>query len=378
MPEGTRLTPRSEADGRGEVVESAQFLPGETGAAEVPVSGRAQVAGLQEVEVADDRSGTEVEHLVDRGLDLGGIDRLGAEGLDEDAHGVGDADGVGDLHLAPARRTGGDHVLGHPSGGVGGGPVNLGGVLAAEGASTVTSHAAVGVDDDLASRQSAVALRTTGHEASRRVDEDVVVIVGELLRDHRGDDLLDHVRPDNRVAVDAVLVLGAQHDVADRDGHTVLVLEGDLGLAVGAQVGHLTVVADVGESLGQPMGGPDRQRHEIGGLVAGEPEHHPLVAGSLAVEVVLDGVLRSRLLGGVDALGDVTALVVDRDDHPAGVTVETGARVVVSDVLEGLADDARDLDVGRGGDLPGHHAQTGGHHGLAGDATTRVLGEDLE
>ena len=47
------------------------------------------------------------------------------------------------------------------------------------------------------------------HELAGRVDVDVVVVVGELLGDDRADDLLDQVGADDRVAVDAVLVLGA-------------------------------------------------------------------------------------------------------------------------------------------------------------------------
>ena len=41
-----------------------------------------------------------------------------------------------------------------------------------------------------------------------------------------------------------------------------------------------------GQPAGEPVGQRDRQRHELGGLVAGEAEHQALVAGALLVELV--------------------------------------------------------------------------------------------
>ena len=78
-----------------------------------------------------------------------------------------DADRVRDLHLAALRDAGGHDVLGHVTRRVGGRAVHLRGVLAAERAATVTGHAAVGVDDDLAAGEPAVGVRTTELEVAR-------------------------------------------------------------------------------------------------------------------------------------------------------------------------------------------------------------------
>ncbi len=95
-----------------------------------------------------------------------------------------------------------------------------------------------------------------------------------------------------------------------RDRLAVDVLDGDLALAVGAEP-VVRLPADVGEPLGEQVRVGDRRRHQLGGLVAGVAEHHPLVAGAL---------LLLRL--GVDAAGDVRRLPLDRDQHAAGVAVE--------------------------------------------------------
>src|SRR5205807_7667514 len=122
--------------------------------------------GAAQVEVADDGRGAEVEDLFDHGRDVEGVDSLGAEGLDHDRHGPGHADGVGDLDLAAPGRLRGHHVLGHPPGRVGGGAVDLAGVLARERAAAVTGRAPVGVDDDLAPGQAGVGVGPAQLEAT--------------------------------------------------------------------------------------------------------------------------------------------------------------------------------------------------------------------
>ena len=121
----------------------------------------------QQVEVADDRGRAQVEDLEHGLLDLLVGDDAGAEGLDEDADRGGLADGVGDLRLAAAGEARGDDVLGDPAHGVGRGAVDLRRVLAGEGAAAVAGHAAVGVDDDLATGQAGVAHRAADDEACR-------------------------------------------------------------------------------------------------------------------------------------------------------------------------------------------------------------------
>ncbi len=104
---------------------------------------------------------------------------------------LGDADRVGQLHFAAVGQSGGDDVLGDVPGHVGGAAVDLGRVLAAEGPAAVPAPAAVGVDDDLAARQAAVAVRTADHEAPGRVDVVGDLAVDQLRRQQRLDDLLD-------------------------------------------------------------------------------------------------------------------------------------------------------------------------------------------
>ena len=154
-----------------------------------------------------------------------------------------------------------------------------------------------------------------------------------------------------------------------------VVLDGDLGLAVGTEVRERPVLAHRGELLGEALRDHDRQRHEHVGVVAGVAEHQALVAGALLVHRVHRA--GARLVAGVDALGDVAGLAADRDHDAAGLAVEALLGRVVADLEDPLADDLLDVDVAGGGDLTGHDDEAGREQRLDGDAAVLVLPQHL-
>ncbi len=175
-----------------------------------------------------------------------------------------------------------------------------------------------------------------------------------------------------RVQVDVGGVLGGDDDRVEPDGLVAVVLDGDLGLAVRAQVGQHAGLAHLGEPAGQPVGQRDRQRQQLGGVGVGVAEHQALVAGALAGDLVLGG-LDAALVGGVHALGDVGGLRADRHVHAARGAVEALGRGVVADLEDLVPHERGDVDVGAGGDLAGHVHLTGGHQRLHRDPAARVL-----
>ena len=124
-----------------------------------------------------------------------------------------DADGVGELHLALMGEAGRDDVLGDPARGIRGGSVDLGAVLAGEGAAAMATHAAVGVDDDLAAGETGVAHRAADDKAAGGVDVNVRIAPGDVdLGENRGDDVLDDVGLDDVHALDVRVMLGGDDD----------------------------------------------------------------------------------------------------------------------------------------------------------------------
>ena len=203
----------------------------------------------------------------------------------------------------------------------------------------------------------------------------VVRRVDVVLLEHRVDDVLLDVDGELRLEIDALFVLARDDDRLDAYGLVVIVvLDGDLGLAVRTQVGQRAVLAHGGQLLGQAVGDRDRQRHELGGLVARVTEHESLVAGALGVERV-DRRADAGLFGPVDALGDVGALRVEGDLHGAGLSVEALDRRVVTDLEHPVAGDASDVDVRLRGDLAADQHHAGRHERLRRNAALGVLGE---
>ena len=152
-------------------LELLRLLPGEAlVGTEVAVLGGLKVDGAVEAELADDDTGTEVEVVADDLNELLIGPLAGAVGVDEDGEGLGNANGVRELDEAAASEAGVDKGLCDPAGGVGRRTVNLGEVLAGEGASTVGTPTTVGVDDDLTTGKTSIALRTTDDEAARGLD----------------------------------------------------------------------------------------------------------------------------------------------------------------------------------------------------------------
>ncbi len=330
----------------------------------MPVGGGAGVDRTLQVEHLEDAERAQIEDLTDDVGELAVVDLAGAEGLEHHGGRLGHADGVGELDLALVGETGGDDVLGHVACRIGGGTVDLGRVLAGERATTVTGHAAVGVDDDLAPGQAAVTEGAAGDEPPGRVDVELRVAVQPLGRQHRLDDVLHHRLVDLLLG-DVVVVLGGQHHgVTARDPAGVVVGKGDLALGVGTQPGERAVLAQLRVLAHQAVGEVDRRGHEGVGLVARVAEHQALVAGAL--------ILRAA---AVDALVDVLGLCAERVEHRAGGVVEALLGAVVADLGDRVAHDLLDVHGGRGLGLAGdqHHARLG--DGLGGDARLRVLGE---
>ena len=240
----------------------------------------------------------------------------------------------------------------------------------------MASHATVGVDDDLATSESGVAHRAADLEATGRVDQQAEVSrldveVGELGAYH---ELLD-IGSQQRRKVDVGGVLRRHNDRVEAHGLVVVVvLDGDLSLAIRTQVGDRPVLANLGQTTREVVREVNRERHQLGGVVARVAEHQALVAGALLVEVVdsLAGAVLERV---VDALGDVGALRADRHADATRRAVETLLARVIADLEDRVAHDAGDVDPPGGGHLARDVHLTGRDEGLDGDAALGVLFE---
>src|SRR5215510_8964566 len=94
----------------------------------------------------------------------------GAERIHQNAHWLGDSDRVSELNFASLRKSRRYNVLCNMACHVGSGTINLCRILAAECTTTVTAHAAVGIDDNLSPSQAGVSHRPSNDETPCGID----------------------------------------------------------------------------------------------------------------------------------------------------------------------------------------------------------------
>ena len=220
-----------------------------------------------------------------RAFELGFVDLAGAVQIDVDRQRLGDADRVGELQRAAVGEAGGDDVLGEIARGVGGRAVDLGRVLAGEGAAAMRRRAAVGVDDDLAAGEAAVAVGTADEELAGRVD------VPDRLR---GDPALRQRLERRKGSTIVAHVVGGE--IVDRDAgarrrsasprpacRSRSAPSPGSWRRARAACSRLPACARFARCFEDLVGVVDRRRHQLRRLAAGVAEHDALVARALVL-----------------------------------------------------------------------------------------------
>jgi hypothetical protein len=227
----------------------------------------------------------------------------------------------------------------------------------------VGTHAAIGVDDNFAAGDPAVADRAADNKAAGGVDEIFCILVDHVFRQDWLDDFFHHAFLEVFI-IHFRAVLGRQDNGLNPLGLIIFIFNGDLALGIGPQPGQAAVFTDLGLPFHESVGIGNGHGHQDLGFRTGIPEHQPLVAGPL-VQVQAGSL--------VNAHGNIGGLFVNGGQHRARLPVEAHVRGVIADTLDGFPDDLRHIHPGRGGDFAGNKRHTGGDHGLAGDPCLGVL-----
>ena len=130
----------------------------------MPILSGLAVNRLREIQLLDNDAGPKVKVLVNDVHQLVAGLVAGAIGLNEDAEGLGDTDGIGKLHERAAGEAAVNDGFGDPAGKIGSRAVYLAVVFAGESTSAVGTPATVGVDNDLAAGETGITLRTADDE----------------------------------------------------------------------------------------------------------------------------------------------------------------------------------------------------------------------
>ncbi|KAL4273017.1 hypothetical protein GQ457_13G023280 [Hibiscus cannabinus] len=226
----------------------------------------------------------------------------------------------------------------------------------------------VRVDDDLSSREPGITVRTTDDETARWVEVENGFLIEVLLGDDRFDYVLLQIGGD-LVVGHGLVVLSGDEDGVDTNGNhgafIVVILDGDLSLAVGSEPRAGPVFADVGEASTELGGQNVAEGHQFRSLVGGVAKHMALVTGA-----DLLGTLTEMTM---DTLSDIRALLLDINQHSAVVGIETDISGCETDVPAGVPDDLLVIHIGFCSDFTKDHHHVGLGAGLASDLAVGIL-----
>src|SRR5713226_5404835 len=158
----------------------------------------------------DHSLGSQLEILADELHQTLLFHNASTEGVHHDGYRLGDPDRISELDLAARCQSRSHDVLGDIARHVAGRAIDFGRIFTGECAATVPAHAAVRIDDDFASGQTRVAMRTANDEPAGRID----VVLGGGVHHVGGNDGIDNVLLDLSAQIlggDLVVVLGGNN-----------------------------------------------------------------------------------------------------------------------------------------------------------------------
>ncbi len=273
-------------------LELLGLLPSEVSilTTEVTIRSSLLVDRASELEIADDATGAEIEVLEDDLEELRVGLSTSAIRVNEDGQRLGDTDGIGDLNDASLGQLGGDERLGDPAGSISGRAVDLGGVLSGEGTTTVGAPTTISINDDLASSETGITVRTTNDEASRGVKVIDGLVINILGRNNGLDDVLQKILLDLLLGHVLIVLSGNDDSVNaewDHGAGNLLVLDDDLSLTIRADPLEGSVDTDLSEASTESGGQVVSQGHKLGGLIRGITEHVTLVTSADLLDLAL-------------------------------------------------------------------------------------------
>ena len=294
----------------------------------------------------------------------------GAFRVNRNVHGVGNTDGVGNLDLALFCQAGSNDVLSHVAAGISGRTVYLCGILAGESTAAVGAGTAVSIHNDLTTGQTAVTLRSADDEAAGRVNQELRVLE-HFGREYRTNDLIDHSLNEFGLHLIAFAhfrsVLSRKNNCLDRNGTAVHVTHRHLALSVRTKVGHLAGSSHQRLLFNQTVSVINRSRHQRVCFVTGVTKHQALITGAFFERIVLSF---------IDALSDIGRLFVISNQDCAAFMVNTVTAVIVTNALQGVANDLGVIHICGGRNFAGEHDGSGRAQSFSGNSSSRILFEN--
>ena len=237
----------------------------------------------------------------------------------------------------------------------------------------MTGITAVGIYNNLSSRQSAVPMRTSDHKPSGRIHEKLGVLIHQLRRKHLIKNIRFHIlmylflfhvrimlcRKNNRFQPERLAVL--------------IILHRHLALSVRTQIRQCAVLADLCQTKGQLMGQCNGIRHIFCCLIAGKAEHHSLIPGADGIQLCIAHPVLLCLQSLIHTHGNIPGLFVQCHDHTAGIAVKAIFCIVIANLPNRVPYHLLNIHIALGGNLSHYQHQACGRTSLTSHPAHRIL-----
>lgn len=165
---------------------------------------------------------------------------------------------------------------------------------------------------------------------------------------------------------DFLRMLGRDYDGVDAKRYSgtavFLVLDCDLSLRVWSEPRELTTTTSSGHCSIQLVRKHDGQRHVLLSLIGSVTKHNPLITSAVIFKRTM-----------IQTLSNIRGLLLNCNEDVAGFVVKTFGRVVISDMLDSVADDFLVVNLSLSGDFTENHDHASLRGSLTSNLRRRIL-----
>ncbi len=216
----------------------------------------------------------------------------------------------------------------------------------------MTTHAAIGVDDNFATGQTGVTHWSTNNKTTGWVDVNFGFIINQFSRDGGFDDMFDDVCANSFVAqlnaFKLIGVLAGNNDGMNSNRFSEVILNGNLAFAIRVHPLERAVFAGFCHAAGQLVGIVDRHWHQGFGFVTSVAKHHALVTGTTGGNIFFAICKTLGFSTAVNTHGNIAGLVGKSGQNATGCTVEAFFATIVADAVDNFAHQRVDIDISLG------------------------------
>ena len=289
-----------------------------------------------QVEVFDDRCGTQVKVFVYDFCDFVIRDFACAECVNQYGNGFCNADRVSQLNFTFCCCAGSYDVFRNVSCCVASGTVYFCRVFTGESAAAVSCVTTVCINDDFSACQTGVTHRAADYESACRVDVVFCSVIQQFCGDYFFHYVFDDVFFDLAVFYVGIVLRGYNYCI-NSYGFFINVFYCYLCFTIGTQVSQCAVFTNFCQSSCQFVRQGDRQGHQFFCFVTCETEHHTLVASACVEFTVIFTCFVFQ--GVVNTQSDVGGLTVDGCQYCTCFAVETVFCSCIADFCQCFSND---------------------------------------